>query len=351
MTPNCLSNEIARTLVDLSSQAVQQAIASADVFVCAAGFEARAMRVPFSVAVKKNPIVIRYLGGLKENDRVFEQVHRRFADIPGYEVCELDLARPERLEANIDTALSKLRGMESGTIVVDISGLVNCAICILMMKIRQTFPSWKLLLFYTEADEYYPKRDDLDKIKKLTANNKAGEFPEYLSSRAVSMFMPAMFSGVTLGHHDTCLIVFAGYEPHRSFAAVEATNPAKLVMVYGEPERSDLKWRLELSEVMHSGMFNQISKTKEVLPTYDVGANMVRLFEYYEHLYDDHVLCVCPINSKIQAVAAALVWETYPDIQLAFPMPTEYLPKRFSVDARETFAIDLGVAPKVRQFI
>jgi hypothetical protein len=74
------------------------------------------------------------------------------------------------------------------------------------------------------------------------------------------------------------------------------------------------------------------------------------LLRYYEFLFDDNVMCVCPTNSKMQAVAAALAWETFPDIQLNFPVPTIYLPTRFSVEWRDTFSVELGLPPQAQQW-
>jgi hypothetical protein len=68
-------------------------------------------------------------------------------------------------------------------------------------------------------------------------------------------------------------------------------------------------------------------------------------------MYDDHVICVCPTNSKMQAIASALAWEIYPDIQLNFPIPAEYLPKKFSVESRESFVIELGLSNLGARFL
>jgi hypothetical protein len=324
---------------------------SADAFICAAGFESRADRVPLAAAIVKNPIIVKFKNGPPENEKTFNKFTAKFAKLPGYDVCELDWARVERFEVDFERSLKKLQNITTGRIILDISALPNFAICVAVMKIRQVLPTANLILFYTEAEEYFPQKRDFERIKRAAKKQSADLFPEYLSSRAVSMFMPAMFSGVTLGHNDTCLLVYAGYEPHRTNCAIEATNPCKLVMIYGEPERPDLKWRLDLSKIMHVRADEQLKKTEAVSSTSNISDNLKLLLEYYDYLYDDHVICVCPINSKMQAVASALAWETYPDIQLNFPIPAEYLAGRFSVKSRDTFIIDLGFPPAVRRFL
>lgn len=271
--------------------------------------------------------------------------------VQDFSICGLDLAHVERYETGFEVSLRKLQNLQTGRIVLDISALPNFAICIAVMKLRQLFPATNLTLIYTEAEEYFPQKKDFNRIKRLAVKEKADLFPEYLSSRATNIFIPSMFSGVALGHNDTCLIVFAGHEPHRTNCVVEATNPSKFVMVYGEPKRPDLKWRLELSRIMHSRINAELTKTDEVSSTSEITDNLKLLLKYNEYLYDDYVLCVCPLNSKMQAVASVLAWETYLDIQLNFPIPAEYLAKRFSVEWRDTFAIDLGCSPTAQRFL
>lgn len=347
-----IKSQYQKKVCDLSGTAFATLMQSTDVFICAAGFEARAERVPLAAVVTKNPIIIAFKNGPSKNDETFAKFKARFENVQGFDVCELDLTHMEEWESVFENSIRKLRNFGAGRIVLDISGLPNFAICIAIMKIRQVFPMANLTLLHTEAEEYFPQESDFKSIKKsMAARLSAKVAPEYLSAKAVNMFMPSMFSGVALGHNDACLIVFAGYEPHRTSCVLEATNPSKLVMVYGEPQRPDLKWRLELSRIMHQG-FNSLMlmKTEEVSSTGEIDDNLNLLRKYYEYLYDDHVLCVCPTNSKMQAVASALAWEIYPDIQLNFPVPAEYLQRSFSIDWRDTFIIDLGISPKAKRY-
>lgn len=335
--------------IDLDSERFRSVVSESDIFICAAGFERRAQRVPMAAAVVKNPVVVRFSHGPTRNDKTFKMFDSKFEKIPGYKLCVLDLANLEKFEREVHDVLISMGSLDQGNITLDISGLPNFAICIFIIKIRKIFPFFNLTLFYTEAEEYFPQRKDYDKAVKQAKKNPS--IPLCLSAHAVNMFMPSMFSGVALGHNDTCLVVFAGYEPHRTGCVIEATNPSKLVMVYGEPERSDLKWRLDLSKMMHQGIDAQLMRTEESCLTSDINANLELIMQYYEYLYDDHVLSISATNGKIQALAATLAWEKYPDIQLNFPVPTQYLANKFSNEWRETFIIELGVSDIARRFI
>jgi hypothetical protein len=350
MIPSLSETPYEKVVVDLTGDAFSSLTASADLFICAAGFEPRAGRAPLVASVTKNPLVVAFEDGPSDNDKTFKKFANKFGAIPGYDVCILDLGRLERFENEFEEQLRKVRNLEEGPIIIDISALPNFAICIVVGKVRQVFRTKRVVLLYTEAEEYFPREKHFEQIKRAAGQRAGGFFPAYLSQTAANMFFPSMFTGMALGHNDTCLIVFPGYEPHRTTCVVEATNPTKLVMVFGEPGREDLKWRLELSQIMHKGIDRQLVATEELSSTSEISDNLRLLLRYYDYLYDDHIISVCPINSKMQAVAATLAWEIYPDIQLNFPVPVKYLAKRFSVDARDTFAINLGVSPLGRRF-
>ena len=330
---------------------MDELLREADAFICAAGFEERARRVPLLASVRQNPVVIAFKNGPRENDASFAAMKSRFSDTPGFEVCELDLANPGGFEFSFERSLRKLNNLNYGRVLLDISGLPNFAICIATMKVRAVLPFARLTLLYTEAEDYFPRRADFATMKHRAMRDKTILFPNYMSDKAVSTFIPPMFSGVTLGRNDTCLVAFVGYEPHRTNCVVDAANPSRLVMVYGEPEREDLKWRIELSKIMHARLDRQFTKTEEVTSASEVEPSLNQLLEYYGYLYDDCVISVCPSNSKLQAVAAALAWETYPDIQLCFAVPATYLAKSFSSRFRSTFVVELGRPPQTRRFL
>lgn len=336
------SQKFTKTVLDVGGEVFESLFETADAFICAAGFERRCERVPLSANVRKNPVVIAYTNGPVRNDRTLKKFVSKFERLPGYDVCELDFAHPEKFESRFEKIVSRLPVQVSGRIIFDISGFPNFAICTVIAKIRRLLPLSTLILIHTEAEEYFPRKKDFTRIERAMDSRPVGLVPEYLSERAVNMFFPSIFSGVALGHNDTCLMIFVGYEPHRTNCVIEALNPSKLVMIYGEPARLDLKWRNSLSRIMHKGIDDRLLKTDETSSTGEIDDNLRLILEYYNILYDDHVLCVSPINSKMQAVASVLAWEIYPDIQLNFPMPSQYLASRFSINARDTFMIDLG---------
>lgn len=145
----------------------------------------------------------------------------------------------------------------------------------------------------------------------------------------------------------TCLVVFAGYEAHRSLGVVDELNPSKLVLVFGRPDREDLGWRLGWSEEIHGELKKTRPTAKEIVSTLDPMESVRLLSTYYDYLFADHNVAVAPICSKMQCVGCYLFWERFRDVQLVFPLPITYLPKEFSMGVGRTFLFELPRATEL----
>ncbi len=71
------------------------------------------------------------------------------------------------------------------------------------------------------------------------------------------------------------------------------------------------------------------------------------LNKFYGFMFADHNIAVAPICSKMQGVACYLFWERYRDVQLVFPLPVSYLPRRFSAGVGETYQFALPDAEEM----
>lgn len=313
-------------------------------YVAAAGFEERALAVIRAVpAIRSRPIVLlRYQFGPPENDMSFKQAR----DLVGQAkplVVDFDLARLQSFESAFAENLSALMPMV-GEAWLDISGLPTYGICIILRVLRERAPMTRIRVIYTEAKNYFPTEAEYRRNSAKHGGRGLDYMPESLSSQTGENLILETFSGFSIRHERTCLILFAGYEKHRSSGAIEAMNPSKVLMVYGIPSEKDLLWRLELSKEMHEGLLVEVERAEEEIPVLDIYANLNVIISYYEMLYDDYSVCVAPINGKMQAVAAFLAWERFPDIQLSFPLPVTYKPKRFSAGVGATF---VSIIPRV----
>lgn len=326
---------------------VKNELDSSELVIIAAGFEQRSLTFFNKVWGEgiRNLLLIKYEAGPKENNTAFAKINatiKRTARFHQKVNCvALDTNKPLRFEQDLQQAILQQKLPNYGSIWVDLSGISTYAICIILRICRAHFPMMDLNLIYTEAEAYYPTEKEYRKYYSKYGEKGIERLPISLTSEMSENLILDSFSGFTIRKDPTCLLLYAGYERHRSIGAIENINPSKLVIIYGKPGRRDLEWRLDMSKHLHANLLNERIRSEEVTSTLSVSENYQLLYEYYEMLYGDHNICISPINSKMQTVATYLIWETFKDIQLVFPLPIRYLPKRFSEAAGKTFHMRL----------
>ena len=323
-------------------------VAHCEIFVVAAGFEARARRV-LELAkgrVPKRVVAVRYPeGAIAQNDETFRYIGSVLRDSDAAVVdVTLDATRPDEYLGELRRVLWRWRPETTGEVWIDISALPMQGICATLAAVREVMPGLVCRVAYTEAGEYYPSEEhvksDADGEMRLVA----------LSKEMWTNLIPKKFGGAS-SDVMTCLIVFAGYEPHRSFGVVEELNPSKLVLAYGRPVRADLEWRLAWSRRIHEELKKARPTADEVVTTLDPVETLVLLSRYYDYLFADHNLAVAPICSKMQCVGCYLFWERFRDVQLVFPLPITYLPKKFSSEHGQTFLFRLPGGADVARMV
>jgi hypothetical protein len=308
----------------ISGRELVECTVDCDALIVAAGFEERALKV---IDVVKNRLprrilVARYAQRLKENENTFKRMVEIVSEQgrAAIEVIDFDPRAPDKYLANLRDFAVGLRPIMEHEVWVDISAFAMQGICATLAAVREALGPAVIRVLYTEAELYYPRKSDVE---------KKGEAYDALSREMSANLIPKRFAGMA-NETSTCLLLFAGYEKHRSVGVVDQLNPAKVVLIFGKPPREDLQWRLAWSQRLHDPIRASRPTSSEVISTLDPMEALQVLSEYYGYLFSDHNIAVTPLCSKMQAVAVYLFWERYRDVQLVFPLPVSYLPGRFS---------------------
>jgi hypothetical protein len=326
--------------------ALRERVDKCAVLILAAGFEARARRVLEMLGAHsiKRVILVEYPEGIDENAENSQRMRSALSKVggtPSVVPLMLDPRRPDDFLQALKAALLTWRPDTSGEVWVDVTALPMQGICATLAAIRGALPTLVVQVLYTEALEYFPTKDETEK----------GEAPlAALSQEMSGNLIPKHFGGSSTAV-STCLIVFAGYEKHRSIGVVDELNPSRLVLVFGEPARRSLKWRLAWSKKLHEGLHEARPTAAETVSTLNPLASLRLLNVYYGFLFANHNIAVAPICSKMQCVASYLFWERYRDVQLVFPLPVTYLPYRFSRSHRHTFQFTLPTTTEMARVV
>jgi hypothetical protein len=322
---------------------INKELSSCDLLFITAGYEDRSLA--FLKGLSREHIqklsLIHYVKSMKENEEAFAESISILRD-SGVDKHVVPIGfENKKLDKFVKDIKTQAFGYDPKIIWADISGLTASGICCLLFAIRSRWPFAAVKLIYTEALDYYPSDKELESLFCTKETNSLETLPPSLSMEISEMIIPDAFSGVPFPKRPTCLVLFAGYEKHRSVGVIESINPSRLVIVYGKPPDPAKGKRLKLSKRLHETLLNDTIRAEEIVSTLDINESIQLLSEYYYYLYDDHNICISPLCSKMQAVATYLFWERYKDVQLVFSLPVHYLPQRASKGVGKVFEVNL----------
>lgn len=326
-------------VIDLSN-----ATRAIDVLVVAGGFEERAFKVLEEAAFhpEAHCVIVRYVNNVLNNRTRFvryltearkkiteERIHvvtLRDTDIIGF-------------SSEFDKVLTYLP-RDARAMAVDISGMPAYLICAVLRMLREHRSRERQTILYTSALEYTPTKSEYDRLF-AGGNDEIELVPRSMVLEMGENLVIDAFSGYRSQAGKTCLVVFAGYDAHRTAGVLDAINPALLLLLYGKPGNSELNWRLELSQRLHKKFERGRRAATEVVSTLEVSESLEVLEQYYNFLIDDYDLVLAPISSKMDTVAAYLFWERYGEVQLTFPIPIGYNPDHCPQGVSTTYELVL----------
>jgi hypothetical protein len=315
-----------------------------DALIVAAGFEERAFKVLPDGKFKQDAhcILIRFENSVTGNDEVFDRFHvvaqQHFtpSNLHVIALSHGDLGRFEEDLGNLIVTLPRsLRRF-----AIDVSGIPSYAICATLRVVRVHRSEERQTVFYTAAIQYNPTREEYDRLSARSPD-EIELLPKSMALEMAENLVPDSFAGYRSHNAKTCLVVFAGYEAHRSTGVIEAINPSLLLLLYGRPGDDSLGWRLDLSRKLHRKFERGRRAATEVVSTLHVRESLDTLQLYYDYLIDDYDFVVSPICSKMHVIATYLFWEMYGEVQLTFPIPIGYNPQYGPRGIGSTYAVTL----------
>lgn len=286
-------------------------------------------------------VIVDFKSNLDENEiskTSFEKMLRDMDFVKNVDHVDLDTSNPHLFESKFTRKISSLP-LFSGRVYIDISGFPSHASCSVLSAIREHFPTKITSIIYTSAEQYFPTEKEYRSLNKgnYSETDEIDYVPPTMALEMSDNLIPKRFCGHRSKNGVTCLVLFAGYEVHRSSGVIENINPSKLLLLYGSPGGEGIDWRCDFSKRLHLKYEASRNTAVEKVSTLDVRSSLKVLEEYYDHLFDDHDISIAPVCSKMQTVAAYLFWEKYREIQLVFPMPIGYNPKRAPKGAEMTY--------------
>ncbi len=315
-------------------------------YICAGGFEDRAVGIVKSLETSKVNIfryslILEYNTHKSKNRKNLQFLQRSLKrlslNLKANTMVEID--NMLKTGNNLSKTLKEIPTEEIDSIFIDISGMTNFLILLALYRVNETFYGKEIFVLYSEAQDYYPQKDEMDKILELIDGDIMELSKKLGTSGARETLIPPDFKGYFKEDHPICLIFFAGYEPSRAIGLIETYRPNLIITCYGISLHEHFRQRTEFSKNLHTKfeVFKQYRHVDTEVSTFNIQEIVSKLEEIYasadnedEILYEKYNIAISPQCSKLQTVATYLFSLRHPDVQVVFCLPGSYNPERYS---------------------
>ena len=315
-----------------------------ELFICALGFEDRAVSVAVALAGGGSRFdkvcLIEYDTNRQDNDvnrgQLVECLNKICPDVCGLHGD--DAAFFEQLKAAVD-GVPTGEGGRPPRVTIDISVLANR---VLMASLQVLIEAdIELTILYSEADSYHPTTEEY-------ARDPAAWKSEQLLGleRGVAdVLISPTHGGQHLDPLPDCVILFPGFRAERSHAVIGKIDPSlllspgrKVVWLLGVPHLEADRWRLAAMREI-----NAISSARECnVSTFDYREALRTLESVYEEFSEGHNITLAPMGSKNQGLGCALFCYMHPDVRIVVTKPKEYNARCYSHGCKGIWNVDFG---------
>jgi hypothetical protein len=206
----------------------------------------------------------------------------------------------------------------SARIVLDISGMSRLLIVLVLDACRGL--EVELMIGYCEAALYHPT-EAMFKTKKKVVKKSASAF---LTGDVYDIVSALPLSTVTMQGHARLMIAFATFNPRELIALLNELSVQQLILIEGRPHLEKDMWRLKATQELNARVDEFITVDHVIAGTFDYRETLRALVAAYSKYGETHRILLAPIGSKLQAVAAFLSCQIWPDVQIVYPVAKSF---------------------------
>lgn len=325
-------------LIDASGYAIPPGC----VVITTAGFEERAIQAAKTLSGLENStvIVVRY-----SHDEPTNRLAEMLSTLRRRQVTRIGQVVYDRLQPDDYPELLRvaLLDSEAAQVCVDVSAMSKLALMLTLDVCREL--DLDTVVFYAEAREYGPSFEAYTEARE-------GAHLARPSSRFFAGVQEVVrvrrLSSVAMQGQPSAAIVFMSFNELLTQALIDTVCPARLFLINGRPPV--LRWRQEATAWIHDELRREWPESdnpvSDGLPiratsTLDYRETVSSLLDLYWRLASSFRILLAPTGSKMQALGAALVRFTHPDIHVEYPVPQGDL-NLHGIGVGRTWQISLG---------
>lgn len=241
----------------------------------------------------------------------------------GATVVELDIGLPT---STADTFVRNLTLLiptsTSSSIFVDTTTFTHEQLLILLRVFEQLEPKCRIVMGYTGAEKY-STNTDIDQV--------------WLTRGVAPIRSVLGYPGRLSPSRKLHLIVIVGFEHERVAAVIERFEPVRLTLICGDPEKSVSSSHYEINKHFFQKVQAFVERTQATqIAVETCYISCVDPFEARDTVLkcsspdSEYNVVVCPMNTKISTVGAAMAAMQNDRIQIAYAPAIEYNEEGYS---------------------
>jgi hypothetical protein len=310
-----------------------------------AGFEERALRAAsllYELSVSAETIGLLRYSGDEDADH-----YTRLAECCGRLVKSAQDIEPIAVSDSESIAKWIQNKTNAASLILcDVTGMSRLAMFAVLLLLKQS--KRKFWLIYTEAQDYYPKREQFDPFLRTSDPSEAFmrltqyEETEIVYSGNCRVEEIPGFAGVHLPNYPLMLMAFLTFKRSRVGAVLREYEANVRVLIKSVPLREDLKWRERAMETINFDLIEDNRSSIKRVTT----LRWVDTYKILEAIYNEnnnrykYNFLLAPLGSKMQTVGAWVFSIKNPKIKVVTATPAKLFRDKYSDGFGDTFLID-----------
>lgn len=312
-------------------------------FICACGFEDRALAIPSRLAETGNyrsehSLILEHMTNKEDNAVNWPKLTRLLTQISSQhqELLYEDEDFAARLDSVLDSVLSRDDG-ELPFVSFDISA---CSSKMLLSTLRILLErNIHLRILYTEASTYHPTLKELQRSPEdWTVDGKG------ISKGILTVGALPLYAGLNIDELPILLVAFPTFKPERIRAIIAALQPAEIIWIIGIPHAAENQWRKKAMREINLLSGNE--RTHE-LKTFDYVETYTLLEQLCNEYQNQYHMVIAPHGGKLQDVGIGLFCMLRQDMELWFSTPESFNPAQYTSGVKDLWQIDFDTIQHV----
>ncbi len=331
---------------------------SAELFLCALGFEPRCLSVPEKLKEEDVQVhrclYFEYSTNTSDNDVNRVPLDSLLNSISPGQVTSMevdDVPFGGRLREIIKT-LSVLKP-QLPRIWVDAS-VMSDRVLLRVLKIILEFEV-DLTVLYAEAEIYHPVQSEFAAEPEKWCADETLTLEEGVGDVVPSEEHPGYHTDLA----PDCVIIFPSFKKDRAHAVLSHVDPSLLslpgpnvIWLLGKPHLAEDQWRLDaMSSINKLKDEPFIKSNKYEVSTFDYKDALRKLEDVYSERRGICRFTLSMMGSKMQALGTALFCYLHPDVKVVFVTPKRYNASRYSDGCKALWCAQFGSTTTLKDIL